>query len=374
MKAIRILFSIILLLLIVLAFIAAGLMLFINPNKLKPIFAAEVAKRTGYQLVIDGDLSWSFYPQFGIKINRMTLAKPNQTTPFAEFDDVRMASELSQIIRGTEKLKGDIYIAKVKLMNLNAQDAKVSVNWQGSTLTLAPINAVFYNGTLEGVVQGKQFATTPAWNWDIQLNNIQLKPLLIDLNGADSKLQVDGRGQVKLIAQTSGTTQEQLLENLQGNGDFSLTKGSVEGINLNYYIQLADALINKQAAPSADNLKRTDFNSFTGVMTIKSGLLETKKLNLTSATFNTTGTGSINLINENINYRLQVLPLIIKTKWSIPLLIDGKLSDPSVRLDMLTLQGMITKDKLEQLGQKVEDEIKKLPEQANDFLKRILGN
>lgn len=43
----------------------AALCMYVDPNRLKPLITSEVRKRTDYQLDIDGNFTWSFYPRRG---------------------------------------------------------------------------------------------------------------------------------------------------------------------------------------------------------------------------------------------------------------------------------------------------------------------
>lgn len=374
MKLLRILLSTLGLFIVVCVFAVSCLLIFVNPNKLKPVIAQEVMKRTRYQMVIDGDLSWSFYPRLGVKVDHMTLRDPDQTTPFVDLHDVKVAAGWRQLLHGNEKLEGDVYISNVKLMNINAQDAHVGLHWQNKVLTLQSITASLYEGKLEGSAQGRELSAVPAWNWNMQFNKIQLKSLLQDVNGADSKLNVSGLGQVKLYGSTKGKSRNEIFNNLNGASEFSLNNGIVEGIDLNYLVQSADAFINRQPVAALTNTNQTHFNGLTGSVIIKNGVANTNNLFLVSSAFTTKGEGYIDLANQTLEYQLQVMPLHpTKIEWAIPVLVKGDLHHPDVRLDTLTLETMITRDQLEKVGKKVEKELKKLPEQADKLFQKLLG-
>lgn len=54
----------------------ASIVLFVNPNKFKPVIAESVYKSTGRSLTISGDISWKIYPNLGIVVNGVTLSNP----------------------------------------------------------------------------------------------------------------------------------------------------------------------------------------------------------------------------------------------------------------------------------------------------------
>ena len=134
-KAFRIILWIVLLFVVVCALALSALYISADPNKLKPVITSEVLKRTGYRLDIDGDLSWSIYPQVGVKAAHLTLTAPNEKHAFLDLQRVNIAVELSQLLRGVNKLRGEVHIASAKFMNVQATSALVGLHWQDKTLT-----------------------------------------------------------------------------------------------------------------------------------------------------------------------------------------------------------------------------------------------
>ena len=161
-KAFRIILWIVLLLVVVSALALAALYMFADPNKLKPVITSEVLKRTGYRLDIDGSLSWSLYPQVGVKAAHLTLTAPNEKHAFLDLQRVHIAVELAQLLRGVNKLRGEVHIASAKFMNVHVTSALVGLHWQDKTLTVRPIQASMYGGSLSGMVRAKNFSDVPA--------------------------------------------------------------------------------------------------------------------------------------------------------------------------------------------------------------------
>lgn len=377
MKALKILFYIVCLVVLVAVLAVGSLVLLVDPNKLKPVIVDSVKKQTGYQLKIDGNLSWAFYPRVAVKINRMTLTAPNQAQPFIDAQDVRMATDLSQLIYSKEQLQGNIYIANVKLNNIHAENVSAELHWQNNVLMMQPIKASLYSGTLDGTASGSNLSTLQQhWKWDIQVNGVQVKPLLDDVNNGNSKIKIAGVGQIKMQAETMGTNREQVLNALNGTLAFSLTDGVVEGVDLNYLFQSADALINKQPVQPPATLNQTEFKSLQGTATIKNGVAETNDILLTSSAFLTKAQGSVGLLSQDVNFRLQLSPQQkARTQWEIPVLITGNLQHPDIRLDTTEIQKFITRQEIDELKTKAVEQIKKrVHGKAGEFLQNLLGN
>lgn len=373
-KTLRKSFYIVVLVLIVCVIAITAVVTFIDPNRVKPVIISEVLKNTGYKLTIDGRLSWSLYPRLGIKVDQMTLTAPDQTEPFIIMKDITMAAELLQLLRGYQTLQGDLHITNLTLMNVQAQNTKVTLQWQNNILTLSPMSLSLYGGTMDGVVHARDLSGNPHWDWNVQFTQINLQPLLHDINGENTKLNLAGTGQVKLQGEAQGRSKQEIIRSTNGSGEFSLTKGSVDGIDLNYLMQSADAVLNKKDLAEPTHPGQTEFESLTGKFVIKNGIASTHNLILVSSTFVTKGDGSIDLSNNTLDFQLDVSPQKLeKLKWTIPVLVSGDLYSPSVRLDTLKLNAIVASEQFEKVKIKVQEEIKKLPGQVDSFLQKVMG-
>jgi AsmA protein len=375
-KAFRILIRIVVLLIVIAIMALTALYIFADPNKLRPVIISEVLKRTGYGLVIDGDLSWSIYPQVGVKAAHITLTAPDKQRPFLDLRRVNIALEPLQLLRGTSKLSGEVHITEVTLMNVHATSALVGLHWQNNILTLRPIQASLYNGSLSGMAHGKDFSTLPVWDWDVTLSHVDMQPLLRDANGSASKLKLAGTGQVRINVKTQGSNVNQMLTNLNGMTDFSLQNGKVEGVDLNYLVKTADALFNKEKIEVPTNIKETSFDSMVGSTLITNGVAQTNNLMLTSSAFKVKGQGSYDLPRQTINLSLLVQSQQeLTSQWEIPVLVSGDVTRPTVSLEMSELNKQWASRELQQVKAKVKDKIKEnIPGKTGEYLQNLLGN
>ncbi|HFQ5282851.1 TPA: AsmA family protein [Vibrio vulnificus] len=55
---------------------AIALVTLVNPNQFKPLITAQVAKQTGLELVIEGDIEWQFFPSIGFSLGKTELKNP----------------------------------------------------------------------------------------------------------------------------------------------------------------------------------------------------------------------------------------------------------------------------------------------------------
>src|SRR5579872_2208218 len=118
----------ILLLIIVLAIVF--LITFVSPNRLKPVLTEQVMKYTGRQLVIDGDMSWTFFPYLGIKVGHSSLSNPsdfNEKT-FAEISNITVGVKLLPLFNRQLESSG-IMLDGMKLHLIKNKNGQVNWNF-----------------------------------------------------------------------------------------------------------------------------------------------------------------------------------------------------------------------------------------------------
>lgn len=376
MKFMRIVLSLLLLVIIVAGVALASLYYFIDPNKLKPIMAEQIRQHTGYEVVIDGNFTWSLYPRVGIKVAHIALYAPKRTAPFVELRDITFATELGELLRGKQKLRGDVYIDELSLLNVKGSHAHVGLGWQAGVLTLSPMTASLYDGSMSGSIRGRNLAMQPTWDWEVDFDHVQLEPLLLDMNGADNKLNIAARAQVKFRGLTYGKTRDDMLGNLDGTLALLAKDGSVTGLNINYLIESANAFMTRQPIAAPDQINKTMFDSLNGAMVIHKGIVETKQLILDAPAFVAKASGSINLPYNAINIQLMVTPNNnAKVNWQVPVMLTGNLDRPDVRLDTSELTKLLAQQEIKKIKSKVREEVKeRIPGKAGEYLQELLSN
>ena len=169
------------------------------------------------------------------------------------------------------------------------------------------------------MASGRDFEVLPRWQWDMQGKGIQMKSLLQDASGGESKIKISGTGSLKLQAESKGKTRDQFLRQLNGASEFSLNDGVVEGMDINYFLQTANGLLNKEATSQPVNTNQTAFNQLTGSAVIKNGVADTNNILLTAPAFTTKAQGSLELVTGTLDFKLQVNPQLENARihWEI---------------------------------------------------------
>ena len=116
--------------LIVLFIIAIILLVtFVNPNRFKTQISQAVNAKTGRELVIAGNISWSFFPWLGVSVDKVSLSNAPGfgDQPFAQIGEADVR------IKVVPLFSGDVEIGRVTLKNLSVnliKNADGTTNWQ----------------------------------------------------------------------------------------------------------------------------------------------------------------------------------------------------------------------------------------------------
>jgi AsmA protein len=376
MKWLKLLLSILSLFLVVVVVAFSAFLFFADAEQFKTVLVNEVQTKTGYQLIVDGRMSWSVFPRFAVNIDRMIIKTPDGSGYFLDARQVKVAADWLPWLRSGQKLQGKVSAERMRLMKMNIGQVQADLHWQDGVLTIDPIQAEFYEGSLTGTAKAQNFFVIPHWQWDMRMTQVQLQPLLRDVNEGDAKLTISGSADVRVQAETRGKSRAEMMNQLNGVGDFNVSNGVVEGVDLNYYIKSAEALIRRDEdlAKQISNEHRTPFSKLNGSFVINHGQVDTNNLLLTSQLFSVKAKGSVELLNRLLDLQLQVKPeQNDNIKWYVPILVAGTVSHPEVRLDTMEIQQMLAGEQIEKVKQKALDQIKKhVPGKTGDFLQHLL--
>ena len=151
---------------------------------------------------------------------------------------------------------------------------------------------------------------------------VQINPLLSDL--ADLT-RFTGTGDARLSFLGSGSSVDQIMRSLKGEGAISLGRGTIEGIDLDQLLGSFDV----QGGT-------TVFDSVTASYAIASGVLRNDDLLMSLPNFSTTGSGQIDLSGQTLDYT--VVPKALKLNGerglAVPVRISGPWADPKIKPDL----------------------------------------
>jgi AsmA protein len=232
-----------------------------------------------------------------------------------------------------------------------------------------------YGGRGKGSLEVALRDGTPVIRERFSLEGLQALPFLAA--AADFE-RLEGTTSAEIEAETRGTTERQLVENLTGKGQVSFRDGAIVGINIAAMVRnAANAFLN----PEAGEARRTDFAELGGSFTIENGVLRNDDMSLQAPALRVDGSGRINLPKRTLNYRLEpkaaatlegqggerevaglLVPVIIKGPWDdltytpdLSAVARRALEDPEAlkeQVEQLGDQGKAVKDALKDIDKK----------------------
>ncbi len=237
-------------------------------------------------------------------------AELSLTTGGIRFQDIKIGKSVLEIL-----LKGGQLTAQLKEMDL-------------------------YDGRGSGTVVLNASGKTPTIKANFDLSDFQAEPFLKDAARFDRLL---GTAQCKISVSTSGTSQRQLVSNLEGNGEVLFRDGAIRGMNVAAMIR--DVSVSAVSSGFGE-AQSTDFAELSGTFTIDKGVVKNDDLSLVAPLLRMTGAGTIPLPPRTVDYRME--PKMVATATgqggdaaakglAVPIIVTGPWHDLSYNLDLASL-------------------------------------
>ena len=264
------------------------------------------------------------------------------------------AGDASANLKDTENpmvADGKVSIGSLHFGVLDLTNVRVTVAAKDKVMHLFPVQGQIDGGRYSGDITVDRRGVAPVLSLDEHFVGIDVRRLLA--NGAYQG-RLSGRGNMDLKATAHGTGLAAVLQTLNGHFDADLTEGAVEGVDVGYELARAQALINREPAPSRENTHHTPFDACKMSAEIVNGIAKTSDLAISSQVVRVSGQGSANLPSKAIDLRLvaSVMKSPTATLADIPFKVSGTYMDPTVKADVDALvKG--------QLKQKLQDVLKK---------------
>lgn len=246
-------------------------------------------------------------------------------------------------------LRVDWAISTLNLPNLEINNIRSTLLANKKQMLFEPLIADLYSGHTEGSLKIEN--TQPLqYHLTQKARDVQILPLMQDLfrNGS-----LSGKGQAELVFKTTGSTRQQLTENLSGRLDVDLNEGSWHGLNITELMNNANK---GESKLQSGNSAATPFSSFVLKSRIEKGVSQHSVVSeFSQPEVQMVSKGQTNLFNGQIS---DDVILYSNNKQNVlPIRLSGTLNNPTISLnyDKLT-RGLKT---AEQKKAAVENALKK---------------
>ena len=265
---------------------------------------------------------------------------------------------------------GTIELGALKLKGLNLTDIRIALDAKKGGPKTQDMTALLYGGK---ITQSTRLTRNSPWKYDMKvgLDAINSAPLLKDLLG---KTFLSGLGNFNFNVSSGGETVGAVLQQLDGNVGASFKQGALEGFNLSQTIDGAKAMLRGEPAAASNEPKRTEFRDLKAAGKINDGVLDTDTLNVTGTWYALAGDGSLNLVEQTLDYTL--LPSFTGDKHKdlaglkVPIAVTGSWYAPKIKVDLKGAAKGAVKQELKQQEEKVKE---KARTKLDDFLKKKLA-
>ncbi|MCT7941766.1 AsmA family protein [Shewanella holmiensis] len=240
----------------------------------------------------------------------------------------------------------------IKLDNLLTQNWQLNTTVKQGLIDIKQLTAELYQGNINVKASIDARNKVPSYQFNNQLNGLQIRPLLTDLAEVDL---LSGTANFTVKGHGSSLIPAKLKQQLIANGQFEIADGSLYGVNIPQMIRSGQKkLAGDLSAQDSQELK-TDFTSLAGGFSLLDGVITNPDLAMASPLIRLDGKGTANIISHQIDYSL-----ITKVVGSlagqggekdalsgidIPLKITGSFQEPKYRLDtQALLKGKLNKE------------------------------
>ncbi len=279
-------------------------------------------------------------------------------------------------------LNGRVHIDKLKVENARVQDIDLKINGRDGVLNLDPFSMKLYEGTVTSKATLDVRQNTPATEVSLQMNGVEVRPLLKDLQGKDF---LEGNSRAQLALTMRGDSAEKIKQTLSGKGEFHINDGAIVGVDLASMARNVKAAFGQEV--KGGERPRTDFAEVNAPFTLTNGLFETPNTTLINPFLRLAAKGKADLVAETLDFRVK--PKFVGTMKgqggdmsrsgvAVPVLVTGTFSSPKFRPDLEAIMKDSLKkelpadmDKVLPYRGKEEDESTSAEKKARDLIKGL---
>ncbi|HMB31216.1 MAG TPA: AsmA family protein, partial [Desulfohalobiaceae bacterium] len=256
-------------------------------------------------------------------------------------------------------IQGQIKVKELTAKNIRLNNLQLDLTANNGLLEINPVKANLYEGSLYTTTRLDLRHKTPRIRVNKELSQVKLQPLLKDVAEIG---YLTGAVNIDANMATTGTTPKDWLRHVNGDLSLFMDGGTIQGLNIPRLIGNKIRAI-KGKNPKTSETKDTNFSQLKVSAKLQNGIAQESKVSLISPLLRLNGSGSIDLVKQDINYSLQAeltkefkeksgIELDKKGAITIPIQLSGSLTDPNYTINIMNL--------IQELGRKeIKDQAQK---------------
>ena len=208
----------------------------------------------------------------------------------------------------TLDLKGKLRSEELRAARFKASQFVAELRAGADTLSIEPLQAKFYGGSLQGELSLKTGTDGPQFSARQKLNGVQVDALLGDLYPGEARLS--GKGNVAFDLSSQGSSAQALRQSLHGTASLALSRGQLAGLNLPEALLAGKEQFGLEGAERSDNLRLTEstpYGELKATFDVAQGQARSNDFVLKAAQYSCKGEGNYTLENGQLDARLSAM-------------------------------------------------------------------
>lgn len=275
-------------------------------------------------------------------------------------------------------VRGTLQAGQAIFSGLTLTAVSLPLAAQGGRVHLGPTRAGLLGGTYNGDIVLDAAPAVAKVSLNEHVKGVDAGALM---KAVFDTTHISGRGDGNVVVSGVGNTEEAILRSLEGKIDFNVRQGAVNGLDLPYQVQRAQALLQRQVPPAHAGPERTLFNTFSGSANLHKGVLRNDDLSIETDYLRTRGQGTLDLGTKAIDYRLVLSAYKLPPSGSggppgdakladVPLRVSGSLDNLEVRPDLEALAAAKVR---QEVNDRLQGKSQELRKKLGDKLRDLLG-
>jgi len=313
---------------------------------------------------------------YDINVGRLNLDKYTTVVDPTAVDTAPASGNAAAAVAGPAELlknltvDGTVRIESLTTGGMDINNVVLTTVSENGVVTMSPISANLYEGQAQGSVVIDTNGEVPVISADQSLTSLNIGPALAGA-GVSDKLVGTGNLVAKITA--SGVDAQSISRTMEGTVDFNLQDGAIKGFDLQNILVKArrayETYKDRDSMFEGEIEEQTRFSAMTGTLVIGGGNASNDDLNIMAPLFRITGQGGASLVEQTIDYSLNVnlvesvegqggAELSDLRNVTIPVQITGPFSQPAFRVDLVSLLKDKAKEEAkEKLKEKLSEEL-----------------
>lgn len=238
-------------------------------------------------------------------------------------------------------LAGQLRFKRVFISTINLNNVNTKLIYKDGVLILSAFSCDLFDGKTRGSVTLNTRNKLLKYKINQNMSSINMGKML---GQTINSRPLTGTAQIAINISGIGTNGNNIKRNLNGTINIDVVNGIAQGVDVDHQFSRVFAFLTKTSVKKG-NTKQTPFQKASAKFVISKGQLNNPSINMTLPKYDIKGSGSINMLNQGINYKVGIKPLnavmvvtpVSRTNLAnfyIPLHIGGTLSNPKPTLDL----------------------------------------